>query len=268
MAVLGALGRRSGRFRRLPLAGGWTAARDLAAPQGPDVPEPVVPAGTVMSAAREQIVSRIREALGRGPLSPDREAQLDARLSEPRDPVIPARGRVEGRDRITAFCDEAARVGTTVERVPSAAAVPGAIAAYLALHRPADGYPPGSPNPFLEDLAWSEHAALTPSAGPARTDRRGQRDRRRGRRRRDRYPGLGVRPGKPDDVELPARYPYRGVTRRRHRRGLRGDVDRRPGGGTAPCPGSSTGSPGRRAPPTSNKPCSSASTGRVANTSY
>jgi L-lactate dehydrogenase complex protein LldF len=35
MAVLGVLGRRRGRFRRLPLAGGWTAARDLAAPQGP-----------------------------------------------------------------------------------------------------------------------------------------------------------------------------------------------------------------------------------------
>ncbi|MDP6788607.1 MAG: lactate utilization protein B [Rhodospirillales bacterium] len=35
MAVLGALGRRRGRFRRLPLAGGWTAARDLAASQGP-----------------------------------------------------------------------------------------------------------------------------------------------------------------------------------------------------------------------------------------
>ena len=35
MAVLGALGRRRGGFRRLPLAGGWTAARDLAAPQGP-----------------------------------------------------------------------------------------------------------------------------------------------------------------------------------------------------------------------------------------
>ncbi len=120
-----------------------------------------------MSAAREQIVSRIREALGRGPLSPDREAQLDARLSEPRDPVIPARGRVEGRDRITAFCDEAARVGTTVERVPSAAAVPGAIAAYLALHDlPMDIRL--APDPFLEDLAWSEHAALTPSAGPAR----------------------------------------------------------------------------------------------------
>ena len=33
-AVLGALGRKTGRFRRLPLAGGWTAARDLPAPEG------------------------------------------------------------------------------------------------------------------------------------------------------------------------------------------------------------------------------------------
>jgi L-lactate dehydrogenase complex protein LldF len=31
-AVLGTLGRRSGRFRRLPFAGGWTASRDLPAP--------------------------------------------------------------------------------------------------------------------------------------------------------------------------------------------------------------------------------------------
>ena len=35
MAVLGLLGRRRGRFRYLPLASGWTAARDMAAPQGP-----------------------------------------------------------------------------------------------------------------------------------------------------------------------------------------------------------------------------------------
>ena len=35
MAILGALRRRSGRFRRLPLASGWTTTRDLAAPQGP-----------------------------------------------------------------------------------------------------------------------------------------------------------------------------------------------------------------------------------------
>jgi L-lactate dehydrogenase complex protein LldF len=34
IAVLGSLGKRRGRFRRLPFAGGWTDARDLPAPQG------------------------------------------------------------------------------------------------------------------------------------------------------------------------------------------------------------------------------------------
>ncbi len=34
MRALAALGRKRGRFRRLPLAGGWTRARDLPAPQG------------------------------------------------------------------------------------------------------------------------------------------------------------------------------------------------------------------------------------------
>ena len=35
MGVLGAAGRRSGRFARLPLAGGWTKHRDMPAPAGP-----------------------------------------------------------------------------------------------------------------------------------------------------------------------------------------------------------------------------------------
>ncbi|MFO1129140.1 MAG: LutB/LldF family L-lactate oxidation iron-sulfur protein [Rhodospirillales bacterium] len=34
VGAMGLLGRRSGRFRRLPLAGGWTSVRDLPAPQG------------------------------------------------------------------------------------------------------------------------------------------------------------------------------------------------------------------------------------------
>ncbi|MGF1610629.1 MAG: lactate utilization protein LutB domain-containing protein, partial [Kiloniellales bacterium] len=34
MRLLGALGRRRGRFARLPLAGGWTRHRDFPAPQG------------------------------------------------------------------------------------------------------------------------------------------------------------------------------------------------------------------------------------------
>jgi L-lactate dehydrogenase complex protein LldF len=34
IAILGLLGRRTGRFRRLPLAGGWTVSRDMPAPEG------------------------------------------------------------------------------------------------------------------------------------------------------------------------------------------------------------------------------------------
>jgi L-lactate dehydrogenase complex protein LldF len=34
MAALALLGRRSGRFNSLPLAGGWTNFRDFPAPQG------------------------------------------------------------------------------------------------------------------------------------------------------------------------------------------------------------------------------------------
>ena len=34
VAAMGALGRRTGHFRTFPLAGGWTASRDLPAPQG------------------------------------------------------------------------------------------------------------------------------------------------------------------------------------------------------------------------------------------
>lgn len=120
-----------------------------------------------MSTSREQILSNLRKALRRGSLSPDREATLDAQLRERRDTVIPARGRVEGQARITAFCDEAARVGATVARVQLSAAVPGAIADYLAEH----DLPTAvrlAPDPFLADLPWSEHAALTISAGPAR----------------------------------------------------------------------------------------------------
>ena len=32
--VLGACGRRAGRFRSLPFAGGWTSVRDMPAPEG------------------------------------------------------------------------------------------------------------------------------------------------------------------------------------------------------------------------------------------
>jgi L-lactate dehydrogenase complex protein LldG len=118
-----------------------------------------------MSAASEQILGDIRKALRRGPSTG--ETALDAPLGARRDAVIPARGRVEGRAGIEAFLDEAARVGTTHDRVPSRGAVPGAVAAYLVRH----DLPMVvrlAPDPRLADLPWSEQAALSCSAGPAR----------------------------------------------------------------------------------------------------
>ena len=35
LRVMGWMGRRRGRFRKLPLAGGWTDHRDFPAPEGP-----------------------------------------------------------------------------------------------------------------------------------------------------------------------------------------------------------------------------------------
>jgi L-lactate dehydrogenase complex protein LldF len=34
IGVLGLVGKKAGRFQRLPLAGGWTVSRDLPAPSG------------------------------------------------------------------------------------------------------------------------------------------------------------------------------------------------------------------------------------------
>jgi L-lactate dehydrogenase complex protein LldF len=35
MGLLASVGKRSGRFKSLPLAGGWTDFRDFPAPEGP-----------------------------------------------------------------------------------------------------------------------------------------------------------------------------------------------------------------------------------------
>ena len=84
--LLGRLGRRAGRFRRLPLAGGWTGSRDLPAPQGADLPGPVARAGAavVSDDARDAVLDRLRRALGRGARYRARCAgAVQARLAHP-----------------------------------------------------------------------------------------------------------------------------------------------------------------------------------------
>ena len=67
-ALLGLLGRRTGRFRRLPLAGGWTVSRDLPAPAGPDLSGQMARRARFPAderRARAAMLGRLRRALGR-----------------------------------------------------------------------------------------------------------------------------------------------------------------------------------------------------------
>ena len=83
--ALGWAGRTHGRFRSLPLAGGWTRVRDMPAPGGAQLSQPLGRAAEggsrQMSDARERILAGIRSSLNRGRLDAKAEAAICARGS-------------------------------------------------------------------------------------------------------------------------------------------------------------------------------------------
>jgi L-lactate dehydrogenase complex protein LldG len=87
-----------------------------------------------VSAARDEILGRIRSGLGRGPLGATEQAALTARLDAHRRNLVPARAAsLDHRAQLDLFIAMAREVDATVNRVP-AADVPAAIAHYLAEH--------------------------------------------------------------------------------------------------------------------------------------
>ena len=100
--VLGMLGRRRGRFTQLPLAGGWTAARDLPAPEGATFHAlwRKGEAGMSASGGRDAILGSIRRSLGRGPLDEAARAALDEKLAAPAPNIVPARSDISQDERI------------------------------------------------------------------------------------------------------------------------------------------------------------------------
>ncbi|WP_175701243.1 LutC/YkgG family protein [Burkholderia ambifaria] len=98
------------------------------------------------SAARRQILARIRAAQGRAPepdaAERDGVAEYLARHPEGPRPPMPA-------DLVAAFVDEAARLSTTVDEVATLADAPAAAARYLAAH----GLP-------MQAVAWRTLAEL------------------------------------------------------------------------------------------------------------
>ena len=124
-----------------------------------------------MSAAREEILGKLRGALKRGPLTGERAAQLEARLNNHPAGIVPRRS--EGLDRagLTAlFEQEGTAIATTMERVKSMAEVPKAVADYLSRHNlPAEFA--AAPDPLVDKAPWSERPLLKLKRGkPSPTD--------------------------------------------------------------------------------------------------
>jgi L-lactate dehydrogenase complex protein LldG len=107
------------------------------------------------SAGRERILHRVRAALGRSmPLTAAQSAPLQDYLAAHRTGPQP---RMQQEDLAARFRAHALRASTTVEEVETLAAVPGAVARYLA----AEGLPPSAVVwPELDALGW-QGAGLT-----------------------------------------------------------------------------------------------------------
>ena len=88
------VGRNKGRFASLPFAGGWTRYRDLAAPAGGHVPEPVAIAqrsGAMSS--RAAVFASIRRSLAVTGDEATRRFEVETRLKQAPPGIVPKRGQ-------------------------------------------------------------------------------------------------------------------------------------------------------------------------------
>jgi L-lactate dehydrogenase complex protein LldG len=108
-----------------------------------------------VSEAREHVLGALRRSLRRGSLGPDAAAELRERVAAHRRNPVPARAAaLDDRGRVELFVAMAEEVQTTVARVASAAAVPEAVADYLAGENlPAELVM--APDPGLEAIPWA-----------------------------------------------------------------------------------------------------------------
>ena len=109
--------------------------------------------------SKEAILGAIRRGLKRGPLPADQRAMLEGRLASHPRHLIPARSRVSRPEQIALFIRNVEKEFGSVARLPNMAAVPRAVAAYLAAHN----LPPRfamAPHPELKRIKWAEHPML------------------------------------------------------------------------------------------------------------
>lgn len=124
---------------------------------------------TASKGEREQVVSAIRSALGRGSPSKAERDTVARRLADPTRNVVPARGRQEGVALIDQFVSEAERVNAVVRRVETWEAVSAAVATFL---REANLEPrlKLAPDPAIAAIPWAQEPMLSVSTGAAAAD--------------------------------------------------------------------------------------------------
>ncbi len=116
--------------------------------------------------SREDILGAIRRGLRRGPLPEDQALGLRARLAAHPRQLIPARSNLPRPAQVALFIRNVEKEFGSVARLPDLAAVPMAVAEYLA----AQNLPATfaiAPHPDLRAIPWAEHPTLTMREGPA-----------------------------------------------------------------------------------------------------
>jgi len=116
--------------------------------------------------ARDIIFSSIRRSLGvRGSEAPRRKAVAD-RLKEHPTGVIPARGQLAARERLALFRAMVEAAAGSIEEIPYADDVPGALAAFLRAKNLPMAVRRGE-DPRLASMPWDRERTLEVKLGPS-----------------------------------------------------------------------------------------------------
>lgn len=116
--------------------------------------------------SRQTMLAAIRRGLRRGALPADQAAMLRLRLASHPRHLIPARSRLPHAERIELFARNVAKEFGSVARVPDLAAVPDAVAGYLAAQNlPTDIVM--APHPDLQAIPWDTRPLLRLREGRA-----------------------------------------------------------------------------------------------------
>ena len=110
--------------------------------------------------SRQAIIGAIQRGLKRGPLPADQLYMLQARMAAHPRHIVPQRGQLPAEERVRLFTHYVEREFGTVARLPDLAAVPAAIALYLAQQN----LPPvlvASKHPVLQAIPFAQVPLLS-----------------------------------------------------------------------------------------------------------